>query len=112
MVAREHASGQRLVAYLCGEPAAAGHLRAELLKRLPEHMVPSAFVVLDALPLTPNGKLDRRALPEPDQDAYASRAYEAPRAVWNGSLPESGKPCWVSSASVVMTASSRWAAIH
>ncbi|WP_339493125.1 amino acid adenylation domain-containing protein, partial [Pseudomonas sp. EA_15y_Pfl2_R67] len=78
VVAHEHPSGQRLVAYLCGEPAAAGSLRAELLKRLPEHMVPSAFVVLDALPLTPNGKLDRRTLPEPDQDAYASRAFEAP----------------------------------
>nr|UXB94986.1 non ribosomal peptide synthetase [Pseudomonas syringae] len=74
----EHANDKRLVAYLCGEPAAAEQLRTELLNRLPEHMVPSAFVVLDALPLTPNGKLDRRALPEPGQDAYASRAYEAP----------------------------------
>ncbi|WP_418054994.1 non-ribosomal peptide synthetase [Pseudomonas syringae] len=74
----EHANDKRLVAYLCGEPAAAEQLRAELLNRLPEHMVPSAFVVLDALPLTPNGKLDRRALPEPGPDAYASRAYEAP----------------------------------
>ncbi|WP_260963316.1 non-ribosomal peptide synthetase, partial [Pseudomonas citri] len=79
VVAREHSSGKRLVAYLCGEPAAASALRAELLGRLPEHMVPSAFVVLDTLPLTPNGKLDRRALPEPDQDAYASQAYEAPQ---------------------------------
>ncbi|MBO1537086.1 non-ribosomal peptide synthetase, partial [Pseudomonas sp. OA65] len=78
VIARDHQSGQRLVAYLCGEPANAGQLRDELLKRLPQHMVPSAFVVLDALPLTPNGKLDRRALPEPDQDAYASRAFEAP----------------------------------
>ncbi|MCG6575987.1 amino acid adenylation domain-containing protein, partial [Pseudomonas sp. AF32] len=80
VIARDHqAGGKRLVAYLCGEPAAAEQLRTELLRRLPEHMVPSAFVVLDALPLTPNGKLDRRALPEPGQDAYASRAYEAPQ---------------------------------
>nr|UXB95008.1 non ribosomal peptide synthetase [Pseudomonas syringae] len=83
VIARDHqserANDKRLVAYLCGEPAAAEQLRAELLNRLPEHMVPSAFVVLDALPLTPNGKLDRRALPEPGQDAYASRAYEAPQ---------------------------------
>ncbi|WHS62761.1 non-ribosomal peptide synthetase [Pseudomonas sp. G2-4] len=83
VVARDHQADEtyskRLVAYLCGEPAAAEQLRAELLKRLPDYMVPSAFVVLEALPLTPNGKLDRRALPEPGQDAYASRAYEAPQ---------------------------------
>ncbi|WP_338524404.1 amino acid adenylation domain-containing protein [Pseudomonas batumici] len=83
VIARDPQDGQadskRLVAYLCGKPAAAEQLRAELLQRLPGHMVPSAFVVLDKLPLTPNGKLDRRALPEPGQEAYASRAYEAPQ---------------------------------
>ncbi|WP_248796184.1 non-ribosomal peptide synthetase, partial [Pseudomonas sp. MWU13-2105] len=83
VIAREQQAAQadskRLVAYLCGEPASAEQLRAELLSRLPNHMVPSAFVVLDVLPLTANGKLDRRALPEPGQDAYASRTYEAPQ---------------------------------
>ncbi|HLD68435.1 MAG TPA: amino acid adenylation domain-containing protein, partial [Pseudomonas sp.] len=81
VIAREddEASGKRLVAYLCGKPASAEQLRAELLKRLPDYMVPSAFVQLDALPLTPNGKLDRRALPAPSLDAFASRAYEAPQ---------------------------------
>ncbi|MCE6981626.1 hypothetical protein EI534_30625, partial [Pseudomonas frederiksbergensis] len=67
------------VAYLCGEPASAEQLRGELLKHLPEYMVPSAFVHLDALPLTANGKLDRRALPAPGQESLASKAYEAPQ---------------------------------
>ncbi|MFD1047424.1 phosphopantetheine-binding protein, partial [Kibdelosporangium lantanae] len=50
-----------LVAYVEG----ATDIRDYLLDRLPKHMVPSAFVAMDALPLTPHGKVDRRALPEP-----------------------------------------------
>ncbi|WIN00886.1 amino acid adenylation domain-containing protein [Actinoplanes oblitus] len=51
----------RLVAYTT-EPVD----RARLRERLPEHLVPSAFVLLDELPMTPNGKVDKRALPAPE----------------------------------------------
>ncbi|SFW88826.1 amino acid adenylation domain-containing protein [Amycolatopsis australiensis] len=68
--------GGRLVAYVAGD-AEFAHLKAELARTLPAHLVPSAFVRLDRLPLTRHGKLDRRALPEPE--LASATEYVAPR---------------------------------
>jgi amino acid adenylation domain-containing protein len=67
VVARADGSGTRLVAYVVrgGGGVTAGEMRRFLRERLPEAMVPSAFVEMEALPRTPSGKLDRRALPAP-----------------------------------------------
>ena len=75
--------GERLVAYVVqreGASLAAEDLRQHLRRELPEYMVPAVFVPLERFPLTPNGKVDRKALPEPDQQRLAAAAaYIAPR---------------------------------
>ncbi|MBO7873007.1 non-ribosomal peptide synthetase [Burkholderia pseudomallei] len=74
--------GKTLVAYYvprAGHEDGAPALRAHLAARLPEYMVPAAYVRLPAMPLTPNGKLERRALPAPDERSYVRRDYAAPQ---------------------------------
>nr|WP_161974662.1 non-ribosomal peptide synthetase [Albitalea terrae] len=82
VVAREDSPGdRRLVAYYTadGQAAIGGELlRGHLAGQLPEYMLPSAYVRLDALPLSPNGKLDRDALPVPGVADSGAQAYEAP----------------------------------
>jgi amino acid adenylation domain-containing protein/non-ribosomal peptide synthase protein (TIGR01720 family) len=89
VVAREGTAGQRqLVAYVVGAQPTQGSApgsapdewKQYLRERLPDYLVPAAFVTLDALPLTPNGKIDRRALPAPDlMPAGGAGQYVAPR---------------------------------
>ncbi len=79
IVAREDRGTMRIVAYVVPEPGAdPGLLRARVAARVPDYMVPAAFVVLDALPVNANGKLDRAALPAPDFAGTGERAPESP----------------------------------
>jgi len=77
VIARGNAENRQLVAYVVvasEQTAALTSLRQFLRERLPDYMVPSAFIRLDALPLTPNGKIDRNALPQAPTDGGAPPA--------------------------------------
>ena len=99
VVAREDVPGdKRLVAYVVpedGQRVTAPELRGLLRDKLPDYMVPSAFVMLDEFPLNPNRKIDRRALPAPDRERPdVETAFVAPRTaaeelvaeIWAGVL--------------------------
>ena len=85
VVARDdHSTGRRLVAYVVAESSATLStldLRAWVATKLPDYMIPSAFVALEAMPLGSNGKIDRRALPPPGlQQSETPRTFVAPRS--------------------------------
>jgi amino acid adenylation domain-containing protein len=83
VIAREDIPGdKRLAAYIVpqkGQTPAVRDLRQFVKAKLPEYMVPNAFVILESLPLTPSGKVDRRALPKPDSDGERKDKFVAPR---------------------------------
>jgi amino acid adenylation domain-containing protein len=78
----DNTGNKRLVAYLVPQKQVkptTSELRQFLKARLPDYMIPNAFVILEALPLTPNGKVDRRALPAPDLREGQELSFAAPR---------------------------------
>ncbi|MEG4588313.1 amino acid adenylation domain-containing protein [Microcoleus sp. MOSTC5] len=78
----EKHSQKRLVAYIVPQQNAAPaveELRQFLSEKLPDYMVPSAFIILQALPLSANGKVNRKALPEPDAAIPEAKIFVAPR---------------------------------
>jgi surfactin family lipopeptide synthetase A len=93
VIMREDQPGQpRLVAYLVAQTdqtVALPSIRQALKQRLPEYMLPSAYLLLPALPLLANGKLNRRALPEPDQERpVLENPFVAPRSKVEAGLVE------------------------
>lgn len=93
VVARERNPGVlQLVAYVVGQndqTPTIPEMRGFLAKRVPEFMIPSAFVVLDQLPTTTSGKVDRKSLPEPDWSRSGIDAdYVAPRTDHERQLAE------------------------
>jgi amino acid adenylation domain-containing protein len=82
-VRKNESQDDRLIAYIVptrGQTPTVSEIRNYLKEKLPDYMMPSAFVFLEALPLTPTGKVDRRALPKPDESRpWLDKAFVAPQ---------------------------------
>ncbi|KAF9433372.1 hypothetical protein BGZ76_009547 [Entomortierella beljakovae] len=84
VIARGEGDKKRLIAYIVATSKERldilpSMLRTHLSAKLPDYMVPSAFVCLDTFPLTPNSKIDNQALPEPERSDFSSQGYDAPQ---------------------------------
>ena len=93
VVARgDEAGDHRLTAYVVpsvNPRPTMSALRRALAEKLPDYMMPSAFVVMDSLPLLPNGKVDRRTLPQPDPErAELKKTYVAPQTALQKKLAD------------------------
>ncbi|WP_139488457.1 non-ribosomal peptide synthetase [Brevibacillus dissolubilis] len=92
MVRQDTPGDKRLAAYLVSEAGTeiqTGELRMYLKAKLPDYMIPSAFVVMEQLPLTPNGKVDRKALPVPEYNrAELEGEFVAPATEMEKKLAE------------------------
>jgi amino acid adenylation domain-containing protein len=80
IVREDRPAEKRVVAYIVANRAVTAEAFREFLKeRLPEYMIPSAFVGMEQLPLTPNGKIDRKVLPAPEKEWSGRKGYTGPR---------------------------------
>ncbi|MBL4794919.1 MAG: amino acid adenylation domain-containing protein [Pseudomonadales bacterium] len=82
LVKQDNEGDKQMVAYVLlddGVEANVKSLKIEIKKRVPNYLVPSAFMFIDSLPMTANGKVDKRALPDPDDSCYESKEYVMPK---------------------------------
>ncbi len=110
--------GPQLCAYVVAEHTPADpiawrdNLRAALKVDLPDYMVPSHWLLLDALPLTSNGKLDRKALPRAGCPGLAAPVRSPRRRARTATGGDLGRRCWAWRRSAGATTSLNWAGIR